>query len=205
MNSLIIYALNEEKLLAAPLMDYFQPRIPDCEWAKGNPGKFSFTANAVDFFTHLLPEGITQENGTLRNLGTFASICQLAQGGKEGYIRDLLQTFIMYESPYIVASEMQEGSAGILTMELEPFASPELVHWFNQLSHKPLKTIVARKDFNFLLTEATKLIDRLKHHIVSSDEPSFAGAILDECKHLFSFIQKMAKIEAVDYLIIETY
>nr|MDO8083762.1 hypothetical protein [Candidatus Sigynarchaeum springense]MDO8119232.1 hypothetical protein [Candidatus Sigynarchaeota archaeon] len=57
MNSLIIYAINEKKLLAAPLNVYFQPRIHSCEWAKKNPGKFSFTANAVDFITCLLPEG----------------------------------------------------------------------------------------------------------------------------------------------------
>ncbi|MBN2150010.1 MAG: hypothetical protein JW839_01060 [Candidatus Lokiarchaeota archaeon] len=204
MNSLIIYAINEKELLAAPLKDYFQPRRPDCDWAKKNPEEFSFTANAVDFITRLLPEGITQESGIVGNLGTFDSICQLAQGGKEGYIRDFLMTYITSESPYIIASEEQEGSAGILTMELEPYASPEHVRWFGQMPHMPFKTIVARKDFVFFIGEASKLLDRLKDHIASSDEPSFVVDILDECKPLFSFIQKMAKNDDIGYLIIDT-
>ncbi|MBN2150009.1 MAG: hypothetical protein JW839_01055 [Candidatus Lokiarchaeota archaeon] len=205
MNSLIIYAINEEKLLAAPLKYYLRPHFVGHITEENVPNRYLFDEEAVDLVTSLLPKNITCENGIIKDLGSFDTICTLAQEDPTGIIEDMLKTYVDRDSPYIFASEEQDGSAGILTTELETFASPALVRWFSKVPHKPFKTIVARKDFEFLLAEATKILESLEGTIASSEDPSYTNSIFDDSELLLAFMQKMVKIAAVDYLLIDTF
>jgi hypothetical protein len=202
MNSWIIYAVNEKLLLSAPLIYYLQPRLRDYETMKENPDCFSLDSKSVAHFIKLVPDYM---NASIGALGSFDILCSNSRIDNNGYLEDLLYSYVTQDSPYILGYEMQEVSAGVISGDLELLSSPDLSRWVDQQPSKPFNLVVSRKDFAFFIPETRRIIDRLGNLVKNGTDPDYFPNLLSYCDPMVIFMEKMAVNKDVDYLILDLY